>query len=182
MKKTLDRVVDRVTLVLTIISAVMFACIIIVLLLNIILRSAFSSGIYGQYEIVQYGIMTCVGLGVSRTTYTNRHIHVNLLVDKLKSWRLKSAILFFGRLICTVTYGFATYPFIATAQNAAKYFKITDLYHIPFQIVYWVFFVILVITTLVFFYQMCVYFVGIFTNYEEAEKAEIADMADAGDA
>ena len=169
MKKTLDRVVDRVTLVLTIISAVMFACIIIVLLLNIILRSAFSS-------------MTCVGLGVSRTTYTNRHIHVNLLVDKLKSWRLKSAILFFGRLICTVTYGFATYPFIATAKNAAKYFKITDLYHIPFQIVYWVFFVILVITTLVFFYQMCVYFVGIFTNYEEAEKAEITGMADAGDA
>ena len=182
MKKTLDRVVDRVTLILTIISAIMFACIIIVLLLNIILRSAFNSGVYGQYEIVQYGIMTCVGLGVSRTTYTNRHIHVNLLVDKIKNWRVRSFILFIGRLICTATYGFATYPFIATANNAAKYFKITDLYHIPFQIVYWVFFVMLVITTLVFFYQMCVYFSGIFVNYDELEKAEIASMADASDA
>jgi len=181
VKKTLDRIVDRVTLVLAIFSAVMFACIIVVLLLNIILRSAFNSGVFGQYEIVQYGIMSCVGLGVSRTTYTNRHIHVNLLVDKL-NWRARSAVEFIGRAICTVTYGFATYPFIATAKNAARYFKITDLYHIPFQYVYWVFFVILVITTLVFFYQMCVYFAGIFVNYDELEKSEISGMTDAGDA
>ena len=179
MRKAMDKAVDRITLILAIVSAIMFTFIIIVLLLNIVLRSAFNSGITGQYEIVQYGIMICVGLGVARTTYADRHIHVNLLVDKM-GWRAQSIVKFFGRVICTLTYGFATYPFIETAKSAAKYFKITDLYHIPFQYIYWIFFVMLIITSLVFLYQTCVYFVGIFVNFEERDKAA-ADALSAGE-
>jgi len=177
LKKALDKAVDKLTLGLSIVAGVLFILIVIILLINIILRSAFDSGITGQYEIVQYGIMICVGLGLSRTTFANRHIHVDLIVNHF-SWRIKSAVEFIGRLICTATYGFATFLFIETADNAAKYFKVTDLYHIPFQYIYWVFFVILAITTLVFLYQTIVYFVGMFVNYEDAPAPEAVEEAD----
>ena len=179
MKKTLDKVFDKLTYYLCLFAGVLFCCIVVVLLVNIILRSAFRSGITGQYEIVQYGIMICIGLGLSRTTYAHRHIHVDLITSRF-GWRLRSFILFLGRVICTGTYAFTTYQFIDKANTAAKYFSITDLYHIPFQYIYWIFLVILAVTTLVFLYQTIVYLVGIFVNYDKGDsKPEAVEPVEA---
>ena len=166
MKKTLDKVFDKLTYGLAIFAAVLFCLIIIVLLVNIILRTAFDSGITGQYEIVQYGIMICVGIGMARTTFTNRHIHVDLLTSRM-GWRFRSFLEFFGRLLCTAAYAVSTYLFVDIAAQAAKYHKITDLYRIPFQYIYWVFLVILAFCTLVWLYQTIVYLAGIFVNYDK---------------
>ena len=162
MKKTLDNIFDKLTYYLCLFAGVLFCLIVIVLLANIILRSAFNSGIMGQYEIVQYGIMICIGLGMARTAYTHRHI-----------------ILFLGRVLCTATYAFAAYLFIAKINDATKYFKVTDLYHIPFQYIYWIFLVLLALSALVFLYQTIVYLAGIFVNYdEETPKPAAAETVD----
>lgn len=174
MKKTLDKIFDKITYGLAIFAAVLFCLIIIVLLINIILRSAFNSGITGQYEIVQYGIMICVGIGVARTTFTNRHIHVNLLTSHM-GWRLNSFIQFFGRVLCTGVYAVTTYLYKDVAAQAAKYNKITDLYRIPFEYIYWVFLVILAFCTLVWLYQTVVYLVGIFVDYSK-DDPKTADI------
>jgi len=173
LKKTLDKIFDKLTYYLCLFAGVLFCCIVVVLLANIILRSAFRSGITGQYEIVQYGIMICIGLGMARTAYSHRHIHVDLITNHF-GWRLKSFVLFLGRILCTVTYGFAAYLFIDKIKDATKYFKITDLYHIPFQYIYWIFLVLLALSALVFLYQTIVYFVGIFVNHDKDDSKPAA--------
>ena len=178
MKKTLDNIFDKLTYYLCLFAGILFCLIVIVLLANIILRSAFNSGIMGQYEIVQYGIMICIGLGMARTAVTHRHIHVNLITSHF-GWRLRSFVLFLGRILCTATYAFAAYLFIAKINDATKYFKVTDLYHIPFQYIYWIFLALLALSALVFLYQTIVYFAGIFVNYdEEAPKPAAAETVD----
>lgn len=181
MKKPLDKFFDKLTYHLCLFAGVLFCIIVIVLLANIILRSAFNSGITGQYEIVQFGIMTCIGLGMSRTAYAHRHIHVDLITNHF-GWRLKSFILFLGRILCTVTYGFAAYLFIAKINDATKYFKVTDLYHIPYQYIYWIFLVLLAISAVVFLWQTIIYLIGIFVNFDKADPkpvaAETADVTE----
>lgn len=173
MKQKLDKVFDKGTYILTLIAALLFLCIAAVLLINIILRAVFSSGVYGQYEIVQYGIMVCMAIGVSRTTYADKHIHVNMLTKRM-NWRVRAILGFLARLLCTTMCVLGIYPFLNAAKKAEATYRTTDIFRFPLQYVYYVLFALLLLTAIVFFYQMCVCFAGIFVNHEEKDSETVS--------
>ncbi|NLM21397.1 MAG: hypothetical protein GX207_06585, partial [Peptococcaceae bacterium] len=62
-----NKIIDKVTFVFTIVSAFLFAIIVLIVLANIIGRSFFHMPIKGTVEIIQYGVMFCAGIVMCRS-------------------------------------------------------------------------------------------------------------------
>ncbi len=136
------------------------AIVILIVLYNVISRGIFDSPYAKAYEVVQYGALGCVLLGLTRTTYNRGHIQVSLLIDKFH-WRVRDFFNGCGRLLNGAIYLFAAYLFIKDMPVKAAQRKVTDLFRIPMQWIDLLFVIFLTIAALIFFWQAIEYFVGI---------------------
>jgi hypothetical protein len=72
MKKALDKLSSG----LLRFSSVVFFLVAVVMVVNILLRAILNTPIGGTIEIVQYGMLICIVLALSRTGFEGRHIRV----------------------------------------------------------------------------------------------------------
>ena len=158
--KKIDRILDEVTKILCIIGAVGISIVILIVLYNVIARGIFNRPYAKAYEVVQYGALACVLLGLTRTTYNRGHIQVSLLIDKFP-WRLRDFFNGLGRLLNGAIYLFAAWLFIKDMPVKVAQRKVTDLFRIPMQWIDLLFVFFLTIAALIFFWQFIEYIVGI---------------------
>ena len=156
-----------------------FVIVIIVVMWNIIGRAAFNAPYAKSYEVVQYGVMACVLLGLTRTTSTDGHISVTLLTEKLP-WRIKNFILGFGRLVSVAIYGCVAWLYITAIPEDIARNRMTGLFKIPFQYIDWMFVIFLAICALIFLYQAVVYFAKMCAK-TDPDAVSLSDAADAAD-
>ena len=90
------------------------------------------------------------------------------------NWRVRAILGFLARLLCTTMCVLGIYPFLNAAKKAEATYRTTDIFRFPLQYVYYVLFALLLLTAIVFFYQMCVCFAGIFVNHEEKDSETVS--------
>ena len=158
--KKIDRILDKVTEALCIIGSIGLAIVILIVLYNVIARGIFERPYAKSYEVVQYGALACVLLGLTRTTYNRGHIQVSLVIDKFP-WRVRDFFNALGRLLNGCIYLFAAWLFIKDMPVKAAQRKVTDLFRIPMQWIDLLFVIFLTIAALIFIWQTIEFIVGI---------------------
>lgn len=149
MKKKLD----RMTTFLINISSVILILIAAVMVINIILRSTINYSIGGTMEIVQYGMLICIVLALSRTGFLNRHIAVTVLVDTFPK-KLKAAFQAVTFLISAFAFGCLVYFAAKAIPTTYTDGLLTDIYRLPYYLVYVVLALGMLSATLMFIYQI----------------------------
>lgn len=150
--KKIDKILDKCTSALSFIGAIGLALVILVVLYNVIGRGVFNRPYARSYEVVQYGALACVLLGLTRTTYTNGHIQVTLLIDAF-NWRIREFFDGLGRLLNACIYLFASWLFLKDMPVKQAQHKLTDLFHIPMQYIEVLFVILLAVAAIIFVYQ-----------------------------
>ncbi|MDR2486931.1 MAG: TRAP transporter small permease [Clostridiales Family XIII bacterium] len=167
---------DRVTLVMTAVSAGMFFLIVLLVLVNIVGRSFFNSPVKGTVEMVQYGVMLCAGFVMCRSGLEGRHIVVSVLIDRFPV-RLHELFVALGRLVGLAAFAMLAWLNYTKVPDAIASGKVTDAFRAPFQYIYLAMSVCFAIGALVFFYQFCESLVGIAhgrrTDRADAEDADV---------
>lgn len=133
----------------------MFGIIVLVVLANIISRSAFSRPIAGTIEIVQYGMLFCVGMVMCRSGYEERHICINILIDKYPA-RIREVFIALGKLFGTAVFAVVAVLFAREVPEALSSGSVTDSFRIPFEYVYVMMTICFVTGALIFLYQLCI--------------------------
>jgi len=149
----MTRIVDRVTLIFTYISAVLFAVIVVIVLCNIIGRAMFNTPIKGTVELVQYGVMLCAGFVMCRSGFEDKHITVSVLIDKFPRIG-HDAFVAIGKLFGVVLFSVLSYMNYQNIPVAIAQNKLTDAFRAPFQYIYMAMAVCFAIGALVFLYQL----------------------------
>jgi TRAP-type C4-dicarboxylate transport system permease small subunit len=166
----IGKAIDHVTRIITYISAITFLIIVIIVLANIVGRAAFNAPIRGAVEIVQYGMVFCVGIVMSRSGLLERHICVSLVIEKF-SKRVTRIFMAFGKLLGAGTFGLLTYLYIANVMAAIHSNRVTDTFRIPFQVVFFAMAICFLLAALVFVYQMISFLISAFRD----DDAIVAD-------
>jgi TRAP-type C4-dicarboxylate transport system permease small subunit len=148
------KAMEKITSAFTVVSAVMFAVIVTIVLVNIVGRAVFNEPVKGTVEIVQYGVMFCAGIVMCRSGLDERHISVTFLIDKYPA-RLRAIFLAFGKLLGTATFGVLAYIYAGKIREAVEDGKLTDTFRMPFEYVYLIMALCFLAGALVFFYQFC---------------------------
>ena len=122
--KTLDMVFVKLAKVMNSLAAIGLFLVMLVAVLNILLRVIANSPILGTYEIVQYGILTAVSLGLADNELANGNVMVSFFLEKMKP---KMANIFsivttlVGVICCSaVSWNLGKLVFIKYAQHAAS--------------------------------------------------------------
>jgi len=165
-----NKVIDKVTTAFTIISASIFAIIVFIVIANIIGRSFFQMPIKGTVEIIQYGVMFCAGIVMCRSGYEERHISVNLLIDKYPL-RLRAAFIAFGKLLGTVAFGTLAVIYAQNVPEAMASGKVTETFRLPFEFIYIIMAVCFAAGALIFFYQFCVAMGTVIRGKQSSEES-----------
>jgi len=148
----LNKVIDKITYVFTIISCVVFSIVILIVCANIIGRAAFNRPINGTIELVQYGALFCAGMVICRTGFEDRHIVVSVLIDKYPK-RVRALTIAVGKLISAAVFGVLAYLYILRIPEAISSGKVTDSFRFPFEYVYGMMVLCFATGALVFLYQ-----------------------------
>ncbi len=152
----LEKAIDKITYVFTIISCVVFSIVVLIVCANIIGRAAFNFPINGTFEMVQYGMLFCAGMVMCRTGFEERHIVVSVFVDKYPK-RVKAFTIAVGKLISAAVFGVLAYLYICRIPEAISSGKVTDSFRFPFEYVYAMMVFCFVAGALIFLYQFFVY-------------------------
>jgi len=134
------------------ISSIILCIVAAVMVINIILRSAFNSPLSGTMEIVQYGMMICMALALSRTGFKDRHIRVSVLVDALPQ-KAKAVLLSLTMLISAVVFGSLIFSYLSSIPGAIASGFVTDIYRLPYYFVYIMMAIGMTLATIMFFYH-----------------------------
>ncbi|NLL51645.1 MAG: TRAP transporter small permease [Peptococcaceae bacterium] len=165
-----NKVIDKVTSIFTIVSASLFAIIVLIVLANIIGRTFFHMPIKGTVEIIQYGVMFCAGIVMCRSGYEERHISVTLLIDKYPM-RLRAAFVALGKLLGTIAFGALAVIYANNVPEALASGKVTETFRLPFEFIYIIMAVCFLVGALIFFYQFCVTMVTVIRGKQGPEKS-----------
>jgi TRAP-type C4-dicarboxylate transport system permease small subunit len=117
---------------MTVISAVLFAIIVLIVLANIVGRTLFNAPVKGTVELVQYGVMLCAGFVMCRSSLENKHIVVSVIIDKF-SYRLHHFFVTIGKLIGAFAFGALAFLNFKNISVAIAVNKVTDSFRAPFE-------------------------------------------------
>jgi TRAP-type C4-dicarboxylate transport system permease small subunit len=165
----LTKAIDKITSVFTIISYVVFGIIVVIVMANIIGRTAFQSPINGTMEIVQYGMLFCIGMVMCRTGFEDRHIIVSVLIDIYPA-RIRALFIAFAKLLGTAVFATLTFLYVLEIPQAMASGKVTDAFRIPFEYVYVLMILCFAAGALIFFYQFCLAMYMLITGKGAPEK------------
>jgi len=84
-----------------IILAMVLSSIIIVLLIQIVMRNFFDTGLFEAEIIIRHLILSICFIGASLTTYYRRHIKIDI-ISRLVSEKINNIILVFNNFFCAV--------------------------------------------------------------------------------
>ena len=170
VQKNKKNIVDTITLIFARISSVILVLLVLMMIVNILGRRLFGRPISGTVELVQYGMLACMALAVSRTGFEGRHLSVTLLLEVLPKkargiWECICQLIagtIFGSLV--IAYGRALPESLVSG-------RVSDILHIPFYINYIILVIAMAIVCLSFLYRagLAIY-VGFFKKEVPAEQ------------
>lgn len=106
--KTVERVCRGISAIMNFIAGAGIFLVMVVVVLNIILRALFNKPIDGTYEIVQYGILLAVSLGLADNELADGNVMVSFLLEKMKPKRANIFSIVMN-VVSLVTMAFITY-------------------------------------------------------------------------
>ena len=83
------------------ILALVLSAIIIVLLIQIIIRNFFDTGLFEAEIIIRHLILSICFIGASLTTYYRRHIKIDI-ISRMVSEKVNKIILIFNNVFCSI--------------------------------------------------------------------------------
>ncbi len=100
----MKKVLDKLSSGLIKFSSVVLIIVAIVMVVNILLRAILKQPIAGRMEIVQYGMLICIVLALSRTGFEGRHIRVTVFLDRFPV-KVRAGFQFVEMLVSAVVFG-----------------------------------------------------------------------------
>ena len=161
----LFKVCDRITLVFIRISTVIIFFLVLTMVANILSRTLLNAPISGTVEIVQYGMLVCIALAVSRTGLKGRHIYVSFIQDALPK-KAKAILKCCCMIVSVVVFGSLVIRFSQMLLPAVTSGRITDVLRMPYWYVYVVLIIAMVLVSLTFLYQALLALMSFFPQEE----------------
>ena len=171
----MEKILDKITRAAMLLSTVLFGLVMVAVVINVVGRSFFNLPLKPTMEIVQYGMLTAVALAASRTTLLKRHIAVTILIDKFP-FRVKSVLQAIEWLICAGAFVVLAVSYFNKISVAVAMNKVTDLLKIPHSLLYAIMAVLMLLTALIFLFQMVESIMDTARGHEKENK-----LAEAGE-
>ena len=140
-------------------AAMAVLCVVLTLVvINIVGRSMFHFAIGGINEIVRYGVFLSIALGLSRTGFNGGHVIVSMILDKLPK-KVRGVVAGIELLLAAAVFFMSVYVCCQLIPDAMSSGLTTEVYKVPFTIIYAVLAFSLAVSGLIFVYQsaMAVY-------------------------
>ncbi|MCL1828761.1 MAG: TRAP transporter small permease [Oscillospiraceae bacterium] len=174
----IHKTLDRFTAAVAKLSSVVLIVVALFTLVNIISRAVFNTSVSGAIEVVQYGMMICVGLILCRTGFNKRHIAVTILIDKFPA-RLAGSFRAVTTLITTVVFGYVSYYFFKEIGEMAEGGRVSEILHFPYWTMYLIMAICFLMATVIFIYLTVTWCIGLFAPPEKnvaGKKDEDVDI------
>ncbi len=123
------------TLYLTYFASAVFAAVLISVVVNVIGRTTKLFPIPGEIEIVQYGMLTAMSIGMVRTAFMDQHVRVSLFTGMMPKMP-RSILLLIEGLLCALTFGMAGYQCVKLMPDAVTMNRVTNFFKIPYVLIY----------------------------------------------
>lgn len=131
----MKKVLDKLSSGLIKFSSVVLIIVAIVMVVNILLRAILKQPIAGTMEIVQYGMLICIVLALSRTGFEGRHIRVTVFLDRFPV-KVRAGFQLLEMLVSAVVFGWLAIYYIGFIPEALVSGLVTDIYRLPYYFVY----------------------------------------------
>ncbi|MCD7927524.1 MAG: TRAP transporter small permease [Oscillospiraceae bacterium] len=166
----LEKIVKKLTGVVSIVSAVGFLFIMVITVCDIVIRYITSDSILGVYEIVERTMVCAVFAGFAYTQTEHAHVQITLLAAKYPA-KLKFIMLALNNLLCAAASVFVAYAAAKQAGVALASNYTTGILLIPLYPFYWVEVVSMVVLCIAFLLDM-VKSIGALGSQELAQEIQ----------
>ncbi len=110
-----------------------FAGLMVLVVINVILRSAFSSPIKGAFEYVSYFTGLAIILSVAYCALQDGHVSITFIADKLFSSKTVKALDVIMNSISTIFFVFGSWKLVEYANNIAARGEVSLTTRTPFH-------------------------------------------------
>lgn len=146
------KVLDKVTFVLSRISSVLLIVAFLLVAVNVVGRKVFNMPVRGSVELIEYIMLIAMSLAVSRTGFEDRHVSVTLIHEMLPQ-KVRAVLKSLCELVGGVTFGSLVFKYAKSVPAAIDSGRVSDVWHIPYTVVYIFLTIAMSIVALTFFYQ-----------------------------
>lgn len=126
-----DRSFDRLLVALAALAGAIFAAIAILIPVNVVLRNAFDTSIYGLLDAIEYGLLAATFLAAPWVLAKNAHVTVDLLVSSLRPGARRIADMAVNLLGAAVSALFLWYALEALGLSYSRGSMIRTAFIIP---------------------------------------------------
>ena len=169
--KRITKVFDSLTTVFVRISSVILIALVILMIVNVLGRKLFNSPISGTIELVQYGILICIGLAISRTGFEDRQLAVTMIQELLPA-KGRAILKCICNCVAGVLFGSLIFNYIRVIPKAMDSGRVSDVLHIPYYLIYYLLIVAMFLVAITFFYQAVLVVYKAFSGTEEVKAEE----------
>ncbi|MBR2880313.1 MAG: TRAP transporter small permease, partial [Oscillospiraceae bacterium] len=119
-------IVDRLTMFFTRISSVVLLILIIIMVVNVIGRRLFNAPISGTIELVEYGMLVCIALAISRTGFEGRQLSVTMVQELLPA-KARAIVKCICNAVAGALFGSLIFKFISVLPSAISSGRVSDV-------------------------------------------------------
>ena len=128
-------IVDSITMIFTRISSVILMLLILMMVVNVVGRKLFNAPISGAVELVEYGMLTCMALAISRTGFEDRQLSVTI-IQELMPVKMRAIFKCICNIIAAVVFGRLIFRFIEILPESMTSGRVSDVLYIPYYLVH----------------------------------------------
>ena len=169
--KKMNRLIDKTSSALCVVSKVFMLAIVVLVAANIIGRKLFNTPVPGTVELVSYGMLVVMALSMARTTFTGGHVSVSIITGKLPK-AVQAIIGFITLLFSAFIVATATFICVRYIPINFQRGQITDYYKIPFYVIYGIMSFGLVTSVLTFLFNAASTLMSIWQKNETDDGEE----------
>ncbi|NRG17773.1 TRAP transporter small permease [Rhizobiales bacterium] len=126
-----DRSFDRLLVALAALAGAIFAAIALLIPVNVVLRNAFDTSIYGLLDAIEYGLLAATFLAAPWVLAKNAHVTVDLLVSSLRPGARRIADMAVNLMGAAVSAVFLWYALEALGLSYSRGSMIRTAFIIP---------------------------------------------------
>ena len=168
MKKNAENIVDTITMIMMRVSSVILILLVILTVVNVVGRKLFNSPISGTVELIEYGMLTCIALAISRTGFEGRHLSITLLHEMMPK-KAAAVLACICQIIAGLLFLLLSGSYIKELPNAVTNGRVSDVLRMPYSWVAFLLVFAMVIVTITFFYRA---FLAIYTGFFKREAGD----------
>jgi TRAP-type C4-dicarboxylate transport system permease small subunit len=148
----MKKAMDNVSLLMTRVGGVVLWLVMLLMVINVITRTLLNAPIKGSIELVQYGMLIALSLGLSRTGFKDRHVYVSIVLDALPP-KARAVLRFFGCFVSAGVFVYLTIYYITTIPAVNASGRVTEIFRIPYGWINLMMGISMLIATALFIYQ-----------------------------